>query len=88
MHQVAVHSVIYNSEKVSKDIIYIRECLNKLQDIVQPLKKIIYRICNNMGNCPTVFKQTTNQKKGHKLVLQWKNTRWENTKILKFSSMS
>lgn len=41
-----------------------------------------------MGNCLTVYKQTTNQKKGHKLVLQWKNSRWENTKILKFSYLS
>lgn len=58
----------------------------KLQNTVQ-LLKIIYRICNNMGNCPTVFKQTTNRK-GQKLLVQWKNARWKNTKILKFSYMN
>ena len=47
-------------KKLSKDIIKIGECLNKPEN-----KR------NNMRNCPTVLKQTTN-KKGHKSLLQCK----------------
>lgn len=65
----------------------IGEHLNNPQNIVWLLKNHVYRICNNMGNFPTVPKQTTT-KKGDKLLLEWKNTRWKNTNILAFSYVS